>query len=209
MLSAVVFFRGCNLDCPFCQNRELLAARGPTQLSEPELANFLRSRQGKLGGVVFTGGEPTLSPRLARLLHLARSLGFRTKLDTNGMRPELLAELLGTKLVDYLALDLKDAPDAYPEWLKMGADPAALLRSLELVKFSSVAHELRTTVVPDRHDLARLERMAEFAKGTERWYLQAYQKSPGRAAIDAGELTRLAAILRVRHGVPCYPRSSR
>lgn len=210
-LSAVVFLRGCNLRCPYCHNPALLSRSGAIAVSEGELLTFLAARRGRLDGVVFSGGEPTLDPRLRRLIEATRRAGFGVKLDTNGTRPDVLATLLGDGLLDYVALDLKDEPTAYAEWLGVNAAPEALVRSLELVKISGIDHELRTTVVESRHDLARLDRMARWAAGSRRWLLQRCRPRaappsplPGPAGTAALEAT--ASRLRERHRVACYCR---
>jgi organic radical activating enzyme len=57
----------------------------------PELADFFARRRGKLDGVVFSGGEPTLQSELAAAAGLAREAGFAIRLDTNGSRPAAVA----------------------------------------------------------------------------------------------------------------------
>ncbi|HUL76589.1 MAG TPA: anaerobic ribonucleoside-triphosphate reductase activating protein [Vicinamibacteria bacterium] len=213
-LSAVVFLRGCNLRCPYCHNRDLLDGDGPPAMDEPALRAFLSARRGRLDGVVFSGGEPTLQPELRPLIEAARALGYRVKLDTNGTRPEVLQELLGDGLLDYVALDLKDEPAAYAEWLGMREGPEVLLHRLDVVKSSGIDHELRTTVVFARHDEERLGRMAWWARGCRRWILQPCRPDVRHAAIALNPsreaaLEDLASRLHARHGVPCRCRSAR
>ena len=45
---------------------------------------FLKSRIGKLDGVVISGGEPTVNEDLPVLCRMIKQLGFDVKLDTNG-----------------------------------------------------------------------------------------------------------------------------
>lgn len=210
-LAAAVFLRGCNMRCPYCHNAELIARGGPAVMRADDLMAFLARRRGLLDGVVFSGGEPTLARELRSLVERARGMGYAIKLDTNGTRPDVLAELLSDGLLDYIALDLKDEPAACGEWLGMRGSPDALVRSLDLVKSSGVEHELRTTVVPGRHDEERLDRMARWATGCRRWILQpchfTAEWSPSAAPTDDSALEELAARLRARHGVECYARS--
>lgn len=58
--SVSLFFRGCNLRCPFCHNMETINSPGYIALGDVEL--FIRKlKKAFLGGlgIVFTGGEPT------------------------------------------------------------------------------------------------------------------------------------------------------
>ena len=66
---------------------------------------FLQRRQGTLEGVVISGGEPTLQEDLIRFMADIKALGYKTKLDTNGTRPEVLKELIDKRLVDFIAKD--------------------------------------------------------------------------------------------------------
>lgn len=120
-VACTVFLTGCNLRCPYCHNPGLVLPRnnGKT-VSENELFEFLVSRKGKLDGVCITGGEPTLSPNLTNLVCRIREMGFLVKLDSNGTVPEMLEHLLSEKLLDYVAMDIKNAPSRYAE--TCGAD---------------------------------------------------------------------------------------
>ena len=88
----MLFTRGCDLDCFYCHNRELIAGDGD-QLAEAAVFSFLEKRRGLLDGVVVSGGEPTLQPDLEEFLRRVRPLGYRVKLDTNGRRPALVERL--------------------------------------------------------------------------------------------------------------------
>ena len=211
-LSAVVFLRGCNLRCPYCHNAELIAD-GPGLIDEADLEAFLTSRRGRLDGVVFSGGEPTLRPELPGLIDRARALGYAVKLDTNGTRPDVLAALLDRRALDYVAVDFKDEPAAYTDWLSSGVEPEAVVRSLALVGTATVEHELRTTVVWPHHDPDRLDRMAAWVRDDMRWILQRYRRPEKKTIRDdgiqeppPGYLEEQAARLRERYGLDCRTR---
>jgi pyruvate formate lyase activating enzyme len=213
-LSAVVFMRGCNLRCPYCHNAQLIPD-GPGRIGTGELLDFLASRRGRLDGVVYTGGEPTLRPELPELMASVRALGYAVKLDTNGTRPEVLAALLDGQTLDYIAMDLKDEPESYAGWLGLRADPEAIALSLDLVKTSHIDHELRTTVVLPYHDHGRLDRMARFARGCGAWILQPYRSNVKQSRNGWFQeppdeyLEEQAALIRERYGIACRTRRDR
>jgi pyruvate formate lyase activating enzyme len=214
IISCVVFMRGCNLRCPYCHNPSLLVTRGDPFMSRHDLLSFLEKRRGRLEGVVITGGEPTLHPGLRQLIESVRSLGFQVKLDTNGTRPQVISDLLADHLLDLVAMDLKDDPYSYAEWLGMQAVPEHLIRSIEIIKASGIDHELRTTIVLPRHDESRLVRMATFAVGAHRWVLQPCRTETTLVTgIRLGSPTdsyieELAANLRRTQGVNCVCRGT-
>lgn len=149
VVSAIVFTQGCNLHCPYCHNHQLIARRSKTPPLETEsVLSFLRKRAGILDGLVISGGEPTLQPGLAGFCRQVKSLGYKIKLDSNGSRPDVLRTLLEQELLDYLALDLKTAPDRYYPLLSSDTAMAdALVQSIALTQEGAVPHELRVTCV--------------------------------------------------------------
>jgi pyruvate formate lyase activating enzyme len=149
-VAAVVFTQGCNFRCPFCHNGGLLSfvAAADDRWSEQQVLRLLRSRAGQLDGVVVSGGEPTLQPDLPEFLHRVKTLGYAVKLDTNGSRPEVLRRLLGERLLDFVAMDVKAPWEHYARLTGVPVDTDALLASVGLLAQSGIPHEFRTTVVP-------------------------------------------------------------
>jgi pyruvate formate lyase activating enzyme len=113
-VAATVFIPGCNLRCPYCHNPGLVSPPFPEDMIPVgELDAFLSRRARVLGGVCITGGEPLVHPDIGSLVGIIRSHGLQVKLDTNGTFPGRLEELLASGLVDYVAMDIKTAPDLY------------------------------------------------------------------------------------------------
>lgn len=197
-LAAVVFAAGCNYRCFYCHNRAILNC--PPLLSEAEVFAFLEKRAGLLDGVVFSGGEPALQSDLPQWLARVRALGYRTKLDTNGSRPETLRALLNAELLDYVAMDYKAPLDCYPALC--GTDSAGVAESLALLRNSRIPYELRTTLVPQLTE-AKLRKMAAAVPADANWFLQLYRPQPGNEAhlrgltpYTPGEIEALAETLR-------------
>ncbi|MEA4854398.1 MAG: anaerobic ribonucleoside-triphosphate reductase activating protein [Christensenella sp.] len=158
-LSAVVFTPGCNYDCPFCHNRDLLSTQ--KLLDGEEVKAFLKKRAGLLDGVVVSGGEPTLQGvALIEFLGFLKELSYDVKLDTNGSNPVIVKELLRRGLVDYVAMDYKAPFVRYMEICGGNADAAAVRETLEVLLETGVEFELRTTVIPElpREDIAVMAR---------------------------------------------------
>jgi pyruvate formate lyase activating enzyme len=180
-IACVVFFPGCDLACPFCHNPELARPeRFPGYedglFSEDEALSFLKKRSGVLEGVVFSGGEATLSPRLTDMIRAARDSGYLVKVDTNGMHPETLENLDA----DFVALDFKTSLERYPSAIPGApADSGSrLTRSLEIVRSRRLEHEIRSTLVPGFIGHLEISSMAESLHPEEDWILQNFR--PGR-----------------------------
>ncbi len=162
-VACTLFLQGCNFRCPFCHNSGLLEHGDEPFMAEDAFLQFLEKRKGLLEGVCITGGEPTLQSGLPDLIRGIRKLGFAVKLDTNGSRPDVLRALCDEGLLDYVAMDVKNAPDRYGQ--TVGVDHLPLQKteeSLRLLLQGNVPFELRTTVVKPLHDTAAVARMGRW-----------------------------------------------
>ena len=128
--------------CPYCYNPHIVRDNGT--ISTHEALTFLQSRQGRLEGVVLSGGECTLYPDLAHFCQQIKELGYKIKIDTNGSNPTLLKELITCKLVDYIALDYK-APFLHYPTLAQYKHTQRLEESLTLLISCDFLFEVRTT----------------------------------------------------------------
>ena len=178
-LAATVFTGGCNLRCPFCHNALLVTRLNETpELPEAEVLSFLERRRGLLDGVVLSGGEPLLQPDAADFLRKVRDMGFAVKLDTNGCFPDRLAAILEEGLVDYVAMDIKNSREKYPQTVGVpGFDTAAVEESVRLLAKSGVDYEFRTTLVRELHTVSDVEAIGRWLQGAPRYFLQNFTDS--------------------------------
>lgn len=149
-MAAVVFTQGCRWRCGYCHNRALLPRLTETRTPMETVRAYLRERRGDLDGVVVTGGEPTLQKGLRAFLDEVKAMGLAVKLDTNGSDPETLGGLLEARLVDYVAMDLKERWERYTAVVGVPVVAEDLQESVRLVE-SAPDGELRTTVLPGVH----------------------------------------------------------
>lgn len=107
--SHMVMWSKCNFRCAFClQSSNNFVFEEPYHdLSKHEfIAVILKLMQtGK--NFKFSGGEPTLNPRVEWDLQVVKELGGVTFFDTNGSNPELVKKLLDKGLIDVLAVSCK------------------------------------------------------------------------------------------------------
>ena len=203
-VACTVFLQGCNFRCPFCHNSQLLSCQGEPFMDRAAFLSFLEGRKGLLEGVCVSGGEPTLQPDLPELLRRIKNLGYAVKLDTNGSRPDVLKKLVGEGLVDYVAMDVKNAPDLYGRTTgQISPDLSAVEESLRFLLSDAVAYELRTTVVFQLHTAAGIDEMGRWAANfgrPKKWFLQAFTDRDtvafsGLSAPSDAELTAWRQLL--------------
>ncbi len=200
--ACTVFLAGCDLRCPWCHNADLLDASSEALMEEEELLTFLKKRQGLLDGVAFTGGEPLLYRELPELMEKIRALGYQIKLDTNGCHPDRLRELLQRKLLDYVAMDIKNSPDRYAETAGVArVDMGKIYESISIIMSQATDYEFRTTVVSQFHDEESFQRIGIMIRGAKRYYLQSFTDRDtvpyaGFSAPSAEQMHRYADILK-------------
>lgn len=165
-VACTVFLQGCNFQCPFCHNSELLPIAGEEFMRIDDFLSFLRKRQGLLDGVCISGGEPTLYPGLADLMTRIRALGYSIKLDTNGSRPQVLKALVEAGLVDYVAMDIKNSPQMYGQTVgRSGIHLEQLEESIRYLLTDPIDYEFRTTVVRELHTPQSVVEMGQWLCG--------------------------------------------
>ncbi len=177
-ICCVIFTAGCNFDCPYCHNPELVNPPFTT-INPEEIFVFLKKRKSLLDGVVITGGEPTLQKDLFAFCEKIKSLGFPIKLDTNGSQPQIIQPLIKNKLIEYIAMDFKTLPERYSPHIVRDIHPETILKSINLIKNSKIPHEFRTTCVKPFVDADKIYKMAQTIEGADLFILQkAYIKNP-------------------------------
>lgn len=180
IVSCVVFTPGCNMRCSYCHNKHILSGNVP-KVDELAVLDYLKKRVGVIGGVVVSGGEPTLQEDLERFVTIVKNMGYKIKLDTNGTNPEVLKSLCEKGLVDYVAMDLKAPIEKYSEICCADIDTDKIKESIEYLQESGISHEFRTTFCPELtlEDVVSIS--VDLAKNSD-FYLQQYRQ------VDGGDL---------------------
>lgn len=176
-IAATIFTSGCSFRCPFCHNPELvnIAGLGHDARTEKEFFDFLKKRRGKLEGVCVTGGEPTIQPDILEFMRKLKRRGLFVKLDTNGSRPDVLLKALDSKLVDFVAMDIKHAPKKYSKAVGLVPDIEKVKASVELIRHRAPDYEFRTTAVPGIHTEKDFLEIAKWIGGSKSYWLQKFR----------------------------------
>lgn len=175
-VACTVFTVGCNFRCPFCHNAPLVEGEGE-DYSEEDILQFLRKRRTVLEGVCLTGGEPLLQRDAEHFLREVKDMGYAVKLDTNGAFPDKLQRLAEEKLIDYVAMDVKNRKQSYDVTTGVKTDIAAVERSVQFLKSGFVDYEFRTTVTGSLHTAQDMTGIGEWLKGGKVLYLQKFVNS--------------------------------
>lgn len=152
-IACVVFTQGCNFECSYCHNKELLSCtKGKGNMEDyGHVEAWIKENNCLLDAVVVSGGEPTLHKGLIDFLELVSNLNLKAKIFTNGTNPAMIAYLIKNKLIACLSMDVK-APLLLAKYRnvvgkkfseKMLAD---IYKTLCLLNRLDFPYEIRTTL---------------------------------------------------------------
>lgn len=201
-VACTVFTAGCNFRCPFCHNGDLVLHPDKyPAIAESEVFAHLEKRRGILSGVCISGGEPTLQSDILDFIKRIREYDMLIKLDTNGYRPEVLAEAINLGLVDYVAMDIKSSPSGYSLASGIPTDISKIEQSIDILKSSSVPYEFRTTCVKGIHKASDFEEIAAWLPSNSLYFLQSYKENesvPDKSctSFSKKELEKFITILK-------------
>lgn len=177
-IASVIFLGGCNLRCGFCHSSALATASESLETIPFEhISKFLLEKKGWIDGVVVTGGEPMLDGEgLFELAKAIKEIGLLVKVDTNGTKPDILKEAMQSRLIDYIAMDIKTALTKEKYLKATDADVVVddIITSKNLLLGGKIDYEFRTTVVPGLVDSADIAQIAKAIKGARRYCLQQF-----------------------------------
>jgi len=180
-IAATIFTIGCNFRCSFCHNPEIVKGISRV-MAMREVFDFLKQRQKLVDAVCITGGEPTMQKDLVSFIDKIKKMDLLVKLDTNGLKPEVIEKLIKNKLVDYLAMDIKAPWEKYKQIVVRTHDIDKVKRSVDIIMNSGLPHEFRSTVLPALHTPDDIREMATQVKGAEKYFLQQFM--PGKKLMD-------------------------
>lgn len=190
-VASAIFLPGCNMRCPFCYNAELALASSVDGIKTENSTNqfysledvfiFLEKRKHIISGVVITGGEPFASPHLQKVIEQIKKLNLALKIDTNGLFPKILKELLLNEILcpQMVAIDIKTSPNRYIELMgntqvKSDTITKKVIESLNILRDHKVAHpnfmvDYRTVLVPTLVGEKEIKEMASFIPEDASW----------------------------------------
>ena len=180
-LSCVLFLSGCNFNCPYCHNPQLVKCDSAysDRFDEKAFYEFLENHKGFIDGVVISGGEPTLQNELVFLCRKIKALGYLIKLNTNGTRPRMIRLLIDEGLTDYIAMDIKADPFDYPPSIARNYDPHSVLSSIEILWDSGLPYEFRTTCAKPIVNEKCIRNILATINGAELYVLQRFRTDHG------------------------------
>lgn len=163
-IASVVFTPGCNMNCWYCHNRDIISeTKGG--YNEDKILEEISKRKNFLDGVVISGGEPTLQKDLLAFAEKIKRLGLKVKLDTNGTNCAVVKKMVQEGLVDYIAMDIKAPFEKYNK-VTIVKDIEEIKKSVKYIMECGIDYEFRTTFAPNltAEDIIQICKSIEGAK---------------------------------------------
>ncbi|MDQ1339646.1 MAG: pyruvate formate lyase activating enzyme [Campylobacterota bacterium] len=173
-LTTIFWFAGCNMRCSYCYNKNIVFGKG--KIAEAKALEFLKTRVGLLEGVVLSGGECTLYPEILVFCQKIKELGFKIKIDTNGLEFTKIKHLIDNHLVDYIALDYKAPKYKFLDIAKSDRFED-FSKTLDYIILSNINYEVRTTVhidILDENDINAIIKDLAQRGYNQKYYLQEF-----------------------------------
>ncbi|TFG31867.1 anaerobic ribonucleoside-triphosphate reductase activating protein [Candidatus Thorarchaeota archaeon] len=185
----VLFTAGCNMNCSYCQNAEIIPLESGTEIPIPEIVE--RVRGNLTDGYCITGGEPTIQKDLPELLKALREDGANyINLNTQGSVPDVLEKSL--PYLDSVWFDVKSVPERYTEITRVKSNPwPRIQKSIQLVMRSKAAFWPRTTYVGrlmSNLEIVEIARLLGNIGYTGEYLVQNFLKSAGTRESDVAGL---------------------
>lgn len=168
-IAAVAWFAGCNMRCVYCYNTPIVLESG--NISTEEFCKFLDKRKNRLDGIVFSGGECSISPAFLELAREVKKRNFALKVDTNGSNLDVLKQAISEGLIDYIALDFKATKEKFKS-ISGSHLYENFIQTLEFLLLINFDFEVRTTLHADFLDENDISKMAEILE--QKGYKKSY-----------------------------------
>lgn len=189
--SLAINFQGCNFNCPYCYNKDLLSMNYDDAITFQDLKNHLEDYDELIQEVILTGGEPTLQKNT--LFYICKLLQYKNKfvvLHTNGSKPNIIKTLVNSNLVDKIVLDIKAITSEQFEKITKSktfftASEDILIdikKTLFILKDANIEVEVVTPIIPGY--IYRKEQLIEIAQlldeyDRHKWTLQSFRNDLG------------------------------
>ena len=202
-MSLVLFMSGCPLTCRYCHNVELLD--DVTEKSFEEIKDEIDSSADFLDAVVISGGEPLMqTDAVIEIFTYVRQIGLKTKLDTSGIYPDKIKELLDLNLLDFVSLDVKTT---FSKYRKITGSNVGfqVKKSMELINEDENVHlEARTTYVPTLHTKKDIINLADSVEADIYTIQQFRNKNVLDPALEKVEVPNPHDLAALAHEVKPY-----
>ena len=173
VLCPVIFLEGCNFKCPYCLNAKLVKKENNKKIP----IDFIVDKYKEEDKILISGGEPLCNPNIYKLINKLKN-HFKIRISTNGSFPAILSNLISSKLVSFVAMDIKTGFCDLKKWSAVSNEPYVfnnILKSIDILNQENVDYEFRTTLFPELVDEKDIVSISNKINPDSFWYLQQFR----------------------------------
>lgn len=155
-IAPVIYVYGCNLRCNFCHNKSFsyIQPKENIPFDWDIIEDDIKGKIGWYEAIVVSGGEVTIIPGIAeKLKELKDYFGLPIKIDTNGLLPTVISELLDNDIVSWVAIDIKHVWNKYKDVVGVDIDAEDVEDCFNSNFYTALKHpgkiSFRTTLIPE------------------------------------------------------------
>ena len=197
-VSCIIWFASCNMKCLYCHNPEFVLNKDTHFLTKEYVFDFLKTRIGLIEGVVFSGGECTNGgEEFINFVKDVKSMGFKTKIDTNGLNYLTIKTLIKNNIIDFISLDFK-APQSKFEKITQNKNfdnfHKTLTFLIENFNNKKINLEIRTTVHTDllnENDIQEIVKTLEKLNYNGNYYIQNFRNDNKNILTNLPQQTKI------------------
>lgn len=175
VICPVVFLDGCNFKCPYCLNARLVARENIKKIPIDFVIDKYKGIEDK---ILISGGEPLCNKYIYDFISKFKENGFSVRISTNGSFPTILDNLIASKMISFVAMDIKTGFNNIQKWSVVSNEPYVfqnILKSIQILNKKNVDYEFRTTLFPPLVDAQDIASIAEKINPDSNWFLQRFR----------------------------------
>ena len=198
-VASVFFAKGCNMQCPWCFNKNLISF-DLTDWKVYSLEEALKLVPKHIDCIVLSGGEAFAQEGIIETIHALKSKGYRVAVHTNGSFPKLIEKVIYQ--LDYIAMDVKGKLNMYSMRCGTNVNTTDIFDSIVMITDSGIPHEFRTTAAPGiKHSEIHVIGKLLSVLNAHIYYLQPYievRDKPKNDYMTVDELREIAKTLPIK-----------
>ena len=175
VLCPVIFLEGCNFKCPYCLNAKLVTKENNKKIP---LDFIIDKYKGKEEKILVSGGEPLYNERIYDFIKKLKYNGFQVRISTNGSFPEILQHLIFSKMISFVAMDIKTGFCDLKKWGNFSNQENVhnkILESIDILNQRNIDYEYRTTLFPELVDENDIVSISNKINEDSNWFLQPFR----------------------------------
>jgi pyruvate formate lyase activating enzyme len=175
-VAMIIFTQRCPLSCVYCHNHKMVRAKKSYTMKVDAICRRIAKAAPLITTVAFSGGEPLLEyEQVKRVAMKAKKCKLKVAVETSGVLPSSLSEMISEHLVDIILMDIKAPLDdtfTLERVCKGGRFHRKMLDSIRIISRFKGRKIARCTVTHEHFGFSEIADVAKLAKPFNEFVVQ-------------------------------------